>query len=101
MPFKRAPSCATGPNLSSRSALAHQRRDVGAVRLQRLLQLASLADEGRELLRDGHAALPDEREEGGADLGQLAIELPSDEGSVELALPDLRPDDHPVSQCFQ
>src|SRR6266568_2270012 len=102
MPFKRAPSCATGPRSSVLpQLLALQRSDLLVLRLERLLQLTSLREESRHVSRNRQPPVAGEPEELLPEVRQLAVERSSGESGVELPLADLRPDDDPVPERFQ
>src|SRR5512136_1956692 len=98
MPFRRAPSCATGPSCPLRGArlLVLERRDLPLVRVEPVLEPAHLLHRPSELR--GHLDAPGPYELPGplAEVPERAVQRAPRRRPVELPLPDEEPVNGPV-----
>ena len=102
MPFRRAPSCATGPRSSfSSRELSLELRDLLLMRRELLLQELHRVQKHPELAGSLRPAPPNERREALAELPKGLVQLSTDGGTIQLPLSDLRSEDDPISQRLE
>src|SRR5512138_438579 len=103
MPFRRAPSCATGPSCRLRRArlLLLERLDLPVLRLELRLEALHLLDHPGDLRGDLHPSCPHHPPVPVTELPQRVVESPSSRGPVQLPLPDERPLDQAIPDGFE
>src|SRR5574341_521171 len=101
MPFRRAPSCATGPRtlrLRPGLRLPLQPRHLALLRRQPVLQVPHRLDRPLQIGRDRQAPFPRQPPEPLAQLPKPVVQLPPRESQVQLSLPELGPVDDPIPE---